>query len=55
MNFLKAILGAAAFLALYGLVDWLAGVTAPVLGPIVLTALLVAPIWLLVRIYRSGM
>lgn len=36
MIYLKAIVAAVLFLAVYSVVDFVAGVTAPVLGPIVL-------------------
>lgn len=55
MQFLKTLGAAVAFIAVYGFVDWFAGVTAPVLGPIVITALMVFLFWLMVRIAKDGL
>lgn len=55
MDFLKTLGAVVVFIALYGFVDWFAGVTAPVLGPLVLAGMIIGLFWLLVRIYRSGL
>jgi hypothetical protein len=55
MNVLKAILATLAFVIVYGFVDWFAGVTAPVLGPIVLAGMIVGLFALMRKIYKDGM
>lgn len=52
MTALKTLGGVAAFLAAYASVDWFAGVTAPVLGPLLIVALIGALIWALVKISK---
>jgi hypothetical protein len=54
MELFKAILFTVGFVALYGFVEWFAGVTAPVLGPLAIVGLLVTLIWLMVRLYKWG-
>lgn len=54
MSWVKAILGTLAFLFIYGLVDWLAGVTAPVLGPLLLAGIIAFLVWLMVRLAKAG-
>ena len=52
MATLKALAVVAGFIALYGAIDWFAGVTAPVLGPIILLSLIVALVTLLWKMVR---
>jgi len=54
MFYVKALLAAAAFLIGYSVIEWLAGVTAPVLGPIFLLGSIVFLFWLLGVLYRAG-
>lgn len=54
METLKFFAGALLFVVIYGFVDWFAGVTAPVLGPIVLLGLIVSLFWAMVRIWKWG-
>lgn len=50
MQALKVIAGTIGFVAIFGSIDWFATVAAPVLGPIFAVALVVAPIWALVKL-----
>ena len=52
MTAFKTLAGAIIFLIAYGLVDWFAGVTAPVVGPLVIVALISSLIWALVKISK---
>jgi hypothetical protein len=54
MNALKFFLVFIAFIMLFALVDWFATVTAPVLGPIFVIAMLVGLVWLMVRLIKWG-
>lgn len=52
MNVLAAIGGAVVFLVAYGAIEWFATVTAPVVGPLFLAALIITPIVLLVKLAK---
>lgn len=53
MKLLAAIGGAVVFFIGYELLDWIATVTAPVVGPLFLAALIIAPIVLLVKLSKG--
>lgn len=41
-----------AFVVGYSIIDWLAGVTAPVVGPLFIVGLITALIWALVKVSK---
>lgn len=53
MEFLKTISAVVGFVIVYCFVDWFCGVTAPVLGPVILASMILGLFWLLVRIYKA--
>lgn len=54
MEYIKAAGVAIAFIIVYGFVDWFAGVTAPVLGPIVLAGMIIGLFWAMFKIAKWG-
>lgn len=54
MQALKFTAGIIGFLAIYSFAGWVGGVTAPVLGPLFLAALIGACVWGLVKLSKAG-
>jgi len=54
MSNLKFFLGFLVFVFLFGIVEWIGELAAPILGPAVILAMLGALIWALVALYKKA-